>query len=155
MEETPLYTFEAAKSLLDSWLVGSVIVGSLGFGLYFLQGKLPVRKNLKNVIGLAAALFGMVAVLSLGLKVFSMSRLKSVKLYRNSIETPYGTAQLREIKDFYIKKETHYKPMQPNVIADSASYLFILERNDKGHVLSEGDYAIDSILGKMNELMGY
>lgn len=153
--DTPLYTFEAAKSYSDAWFVGSIIVSLLGFGTYFFQKKLPVRDNLKAVIGLAAALIGLVAVLSLGLKVFSMMRLKPVKLYRNSIETPYGTAQLREIKDFYIKKETHYKPMQPNIIADSARYLFILERNDKGHVLSEGDYAIDSVLAKMNDLMGY
>ena len=84
-----------------------------------------------------------------------MARLKPVKLYRTGIETPYGTAQLRDIKDFYIKKEVHYKPMQPNVIADSARYLFILEANDKGHVLSEGDYPIQEILAKMNDLMGY
>jgi hypothetical protein len=153
--ETPLHTFEAAKSFLDSWLIGSLILGLLGFGAYFFQEKIPVRQNLKSVVGLAAALIGLVAVLSLGLKMFSMSRLKPVKLYRNSVETPYGKAELREIKDFYIKKEVHYKPMQPNAISDSARFLFIVERNDKGHVLSEGDYAIDSILAKMNDLMGY
>jgi hypothetical protein len=153
--ETPLHTFEAAKSFFDSWLIGSIIVGLLGFGLYFFQEKIPVRQNLRSVVGLAAALIGLVAVLSLCLKLFSMARLKPIKLYKNSVETPYGTAELREIKDFYIKKEVHYKPMQPNVIADSARYLFIVERNDKGHVLSEGDYPIDSILAKMNDLMGY
>jgi hypothetical protein len=153
--ETPLYTFDAAKTYLDSWLIGSIIVGLLGFGLYFFQEKIPIDQRLRKVAGLAAALVGLVAVLSLCLKLFSMARLKPVKLYRNSIETPYGTTQLREIKDFYIKKEVHYKPMQPNAIADSASYLFIVERNDKGHVLSEGDYPIDSILAKMNDVMGY
>jgi hypothetical protein len=153
--ETPLYTYEAAKSFLDTWLIGSIILGLLGFGAYFFQEKLPVEERLRKVIGLAAALIGLVAVLSMGLKLFSMARLKPVKLYRTSIETPYGTAQFREIKDFYIKKEVHYKPMQPNVVADSARYLFILEGNDKGHVLSEGDYPIHDILTKMNDLMGY
>jgi hypothetical protein len=153
--DTPLHTFEAAKSYSDIWLVGSLILGLLGFGLYFFQEKIPVEQRLRSVVGLAAAMIGLVAVLSLSLKLFSMARLKPVKLYRNSVETPYGTASLREIKDFYIKKETHYKPMQPNVVSDSARYLFILERNDKGHVLSEGDYPIDSILSKMNDLMGY
>jgi hypothetical protein len=153
--ETPLYTYEAAKSFLDTWLIGSIVLGLLGFGAYFFQEKLPVEVRLRKVIGLAAALIGLVAVLSMGLKLFSMARLKPVKLYRTSVETPYGTAQLREIKDFYIKKEVHYKPMQPNAIADSARFLFILEANDKGHVLSEGDYPIDSILAKMNDLMGY
>jgi hypothetical protein len=153
--ETPLFTFEAAKTYSDIWLVGSIIVGIIGFGLYFFQEKIPVERRLRTVVGLAAALIGLVAMLSLCLKLFSMARLKPVKLYKNSIETPYGTAQLREIKDFYIKKEVHYKPMQPNVVADSASYLFILERNDKGHVLSEGDYPIHAILAKMNDLMGY
>jgi hypothetical protein len=153
--ETPLYTYEAAKSFLDSWLIGSIIISLVGFGLYFFQEKIPVEQRLKHVVGLAAALFGLVAVLSLGLKLFSMARLKPVKLYRNSVETPYGTVQWREIKDFYIKKETHYKPMQPNVITDSTRFLFIVERNDKGHVLSEGDYPIDSVLAKMNDLMGY
>ena len=153
--ETTLYTYEAAKSFLDTWLIGSIVLGLLGFGAYFFQEKLPVEVRLRKVIGLAAALIGLVAVLSMGLKLFSMARLKPVKLYRTSVETPYGTAQLREIKDFYIKKEVHYKPMQPNAIADSARFLFILEANDKGHVLSEGDYPIDSILAKMNDLMGY
>ena len=153
--ETPLYTYEAAKTFLDTWLIGSALLGLLGFGAYFFQDKLPVDVRLRKVVGLAAALIGLVAVLSMGLKLFSMARLKPVKLYRTSVETPYGTAQLREIKDFYIKKEVHYKPMQPNAIADSARFLFILEANDKGHVLSEGDYPIDSILAKMNDLMGY
>ena len=153
--ETPLYTYEAAKSYTDIWLVGALMLGILGFGLYFFQEKIPVRQDLRKVVGLAAALIGLVAMLSLCLKLFSMARLKPVKLYRTSVETPYGTAQLRDIKDFYIKKEVHYKPMQPDVIADSASFLFILERDDKGHVLSEGDYPIDSILAKMNDLMGY
>jgi hypothetical protein len=153
--ETPLFTYEAAKSFTDIWLVGSVFLGLVGFGAYFFQEKLPVEARLKSVVGLAAALIGLVAMLSLCLKLFSMARLKPVKLYRNSVETPYGTAELREIKDFYIKKEVHYKPMQPNAIADSARFLFIVERNDKGHVLSEGDYPIDTILAKMNDLMGY
>jgi hypothetical protein len=153
--ETPVFIYEATKNYLESWLIGSIIVGLLGFGLYFFQEKLPVAQRLKNVVGLAAALIGLVAMLSLGLKLFSMARLKPVKLYRNSVETPYGTAQWRDIKDFYIKSEVHYKPMQPNVIADSARFFFIIERNDKGHVLSEGDYPIDSILAKMNDLMGY
>ena len=153
--ETPLYTYEAAKSYTDIWLVGSLVLGLLGFAAYFFQEKLPIETRLRKVVGLAAALIGLVAVLSLCLKLFSMARLKPVKLYRTSIETPYGTAQLRDIKDFYIKKEVHYKPMQPNAIADSARYLFILEANDKGHVLSEGDYPIQNILEKMNDLMGY
>ncbi len=153
--ETPLFTFEAAKSFVDAWVIGSILLGVLGFGAYFFQEKLPVEQRLRSVVGLAAALIGLVAMLSLCLKLFSMSRLKPVKLYLNSVETPYGTAEFREIKDFYIKKEVHYKPMQPNAIADSARFLFIVERNDKGHVLSEGDYPIDTILAKMNDLMGY
>jgi hypothetical protein len=153
--ETPLYTYEAAKSFLDSWLIGSIIITLIGFGLYFFQEKIPVEQRLKNVVGLAAALIGLVAALSLGLKLFSMARLKPVRLYRDGVETPYGTVQWREIKDFYIKKETRHKPMQPDVVTDSTRFLFIVERNDKGHVLSEGDYPIDSVLAKMNDLMGY
>lgn len=153
--ETPLYTFEATQSWINAWLICSFITAIMGFSVYYFQDKLPVEQRLKSVIGLVAALVGFVFIFAFTLKIYSLTRLKPVKIYRNSLETPYGTAEFKNIKDFYIKIEKHYKPMQPNVLADSARYFFILERDDKGHVLSEGDYPVDSILAKLNQVMGY
>jgi hypothetical protein len=107
------------------------------------------------VVGLIFGLGGLVCAFAIVLKLFSYFRLQPVELYDDRIKTPYGTAELRNVRDFYIKIERHYRPMQPNEVRDSARYFFVQERSDKTHVLSEGDYPIDSIWARMNDVMGY
>ena len=98
-------------------------------------------------------LLGFLAVIASGfflLRLLSQAKLKTVSIYNNRIETPYGEVRLQDIRDYYIKIERKYKPLNPNEITDSTRYFFIHEKSDKTHVLSEGDYLIDSILFKLN-----
>ena len=101
-------------------------------------------------------ILGFFAVIAFGTTVFrlySKWRLQPIEIYNNYIKTPYGDAPLSNILDSYIKLEIKYKPMQSNIAQDSAHYLFIIERNSKTHVLSEGDYPIKEVLDKLNETM--
>ena len=154
--EKPLYVFEPLSHGFDTWLVGSLFLALASAAIYFwFQKKTKLDANRRAVVAMAAAFVGFVAFGTVVFRLYSSYRLQPVRLFNDRIETLYGVAQLRDVRDFYIKREFHYKPMQPNVITDSTRFFFILERNDKTHVLSEGDYPVDSILAKMNDVMGY
>jgi hypothetical protein len=154
--DKPLYVFEPTRTFLDTWFLGSAIaLLALGTLWFLLKNNPNLDKNRRAVLGLILGLIGLVAGFSLAVKLFSYARLQPVEFHSKYVKTPYGKAEFRNIRDFYIKIERKYKPMQPNVMTDSSRYFFILERSDKTHVLSEGDYPIDSILAKMNSTMGY
>ncbi|MBL7818398.1 MAG: hypothetical protein JNL70_25530 [Saprospiraceae bacterium] len=154
--DKPLYSFEPFKQTTD-W----VLVLTIGIVLLMLLVGLWVKKkstldtNRRSMLMMIFFFIGTIAAGTTFFRLFSMWKLKPVSIYNNRIETPYGAAPFNNIRDFYIKLERHYKPMNPNEIQDSARYFFLLERNDKTHVLSEGDYPVDSILVKLNEAMGY
>ncbi len=154
--DKPLHIFEPTKTFLDSWFIGSALALILLIFVWFwLKNTQKLDKNRRAVVSLLLGMGSLVAGFSLAVKLFSYVRLQPVAIYNNRIETPYGAADYRNVRDFYIKIERKYKPMQPNVVTDSSRYFFVLERSDKTHVLSEGDYPIDTILVKMNEIMGY
>lgn len=154
--DKPLYTFEPFKQSID-W----VVVLTLALVLLMLFVSFLVKKYSKldvtrrNIVNMVCFFIGIIAAGTAVFRLISLWKLKPVQIYTNRIETPYGTAQLNNIRDFYIKTEMRTKPMNPNAVTDSSRYFFLLERNDKTHVLSEGDYQIDSILAKLNDVMGY
>lgn len=154
--DKPLYTFEPFKQSID-W----VVVLTLALVLLMLFVSFLVKKYSKldvtrrNIVNMVCFFIGIIAAGTAVFRLISLWKLKPVEIYAKRIETPYGTAQLNNIRDFYIKTEMRTKPMNPNAVTDSSRYFFLLERNDKTHVLSEGDYQIDSILAKLNDVMGY
>ena len=154
--DKPIYIFEPFKQDIDGWLVLTSIVLALAiFGILYFKNNKKMEYNRRNALLMVFSFVTIIATATGAFRLYSKWRLKPVEIYVNKIVTPYGTAPFKNIRDFYIKLERRYKPMQENEISDSAHYFFILERNDKGHVLSEGDYPIDSILAKLNDAMGY
>ena len=147
----PLFTFEPFHQSLDLWSIA--FMGCIAVSLtviYFFLNKLKLDSGRRNIIRM---LLGFLAVIASGfflLRLLSQAKLKTVSIYNNRIETPYGEVRLQDIRDYYIKIERKYKPLNPNEITDSTRYFFIHEKSDKTHVLSEGDYLIDSILFKLN-----
>jgi hypothetical protein len=154
--DNPLYTFEPFKHTFDTWLfIPFVIALSASIGIFFFNKNKILDTQRRNVVKM---LLGFVIVIAIGMggfRLISQLKLKTVKIYSNQIETPYGKTPLSNIRDYYIKMERRFKPINPDKTTDSTRYFFILEKNDKTHVLSEGDYQIDSILAKLNEAMGY
>ena len=154
--DKPLYTFEALKHATDWVLVlTSCVVILMALMSFVVTKYAKLDTNRRNIVVMLCFFIGIIAAGTAAFRLISLWKLKPVQIYVDRIETPYGTARLDNIRDFYVKLERHYKPMNPNEVKDSARYFFLLERNDKTHVLSEGDYQVDSILAKLNDVMGY
>lgn len=154
--DKPLYIFEPIKQATDWVLVLTfAVVTFMLLVAYWVIKYTKLDTNRRNIVIMLCFFVGIIAAGTAAFRLISMWKLKPVQIFADRVETPYGTARLNNIRDFYIKLERHYKPMNPNEVKDSARYFFILERNDKTHVLSEGDYQVDSILAKMNDVMGY
>ena len=154
--DKPLYTFEPLKQATDWVLVLTFcLVALMGLVAYWVSKYSKLDVNRRNILLMICFFFGSIAAGTAVFRLVSLWKLKPVQIYSNRVETPYGTAPINNIRDFYVKIERHYKPMNPDAALDSARYFFLIERNDKTHVLSEGDYQIDSILAKLNDVMGY
>ena len=147
----PLFTFEPFEQSFDFWTVA--LMGAVAAGLIFMYFFLPKTKLDKNRRGIVSMLLSFLMVIAGGfivLRLASKMKLSSVEIYNNHVKTPYGDVRFQDIDDFYIKIEKRSKILDPTELIDSTRYLFIMEKSRKTHVLSEGDYLIDSILAKMN-----
>ena len=154
--DKPLYVIEPFKQGMDSWLIFSIAIAVLSaMGYYYFKQNKTLDYNRRNIMTMLFSFFAVIALGVVGLKLYSKWRIQPVEIYNNRIKTPYGEAPLSNIIDFYIKMERKEKPMQVNMAQDSAHYFFIIERNSKTHVLSEGDYPIKEVMDKLNDVMGY
>ena len=152
--EKPLYVIEPFKHGADFWLIFSIsiVVLSLVGACYFRKNK-SLDYNRRNIMVMILGFFAVISFCTTVFRLYSKWRLQPIEIYNNRIKTPYGDAPLSNILDSYIKLEIKYKPMQAGIAQDSAHYLFIIERSNKTHVLSEGDYPIIEVLDKLNETM--
>ena len=154
--DTPLHSFVANKNLLNNWFVASVFIAlACGLAILYFRKNTNLDYNRRNIVIMVLGFFTVIALGTATMKAYSYWRLKPVQIFTNRIITPYGETPLSNVSDFYVKLEKTYKPMQTEVVRDSARYFFLIEKNDKTHVLSEGDYPIYDILDKMNSVMGY
>ncbi len=152
----PLYIIEPHKHGTDGWLILTFCIVAISlWGMYYLNKNKALDYNRRNIIVMILGFFAAIAFMSGGFRLYSTWRLQPIEISVNSIKTPYGSAPLNNIADYYIKLEKRFKPMQADIIQDSAYYFFLIERNNKTHVLSEGDYPIREVLDKLNEAMGY
>jgi hypothetical protein len=148
----PLHIFERLDINMPWGLIISALIAVLCFGLarFYVQ-KLNLDYNRRQVVRLLLLFGGMTAIF----RGVSLLRLTPVCIYADAIETPYGTAELKNLADFYIKTETRARSMQPAAPIDSTKFLHLIEKTGKTHILSAGDYPIDSILAKLNIVLGY
>jgi hypothetical protein len=152
----PLHIFERLDINMPWGLLISALIAALCFGLarFYVQ-KLNLDYNRRTVVRLLLLFGGMTASFSAIFRGVSLLRLTPVCIYADAIETPYGKAELKNLSDFYIKMETRARSMQPDVPIDSTKFLHLIEKTGKTHILSAGDYPIDSILAKLNLVLGY
>ena len=154
--DKPLYSFAANKTPFDAWLIAPILIALVCvLVILYFRKKTNLDYNRRNIVVMVLGFFTVIALGTALMKAVSYWRLQPVQIFTNRIVTPYGETPLSNVSDFYVKLEKTYKPMQTEVVRDSARYFFLIEKNDKTHVLSEGDYDIYDILDKMNEVMGY
>jgi hypothetical protein len=147
----PLFTFEPYAQSFDFWTVFLMVIAAVSLILiYFYVPKIKLDKTRLNIISMLLGFFAVIAGGFIVLRLASKMKLTTVEIYSNHIKTPYGDVRFQDIEDFYIKIEKKTKMLNPNEIIDSTRYFFLMEKSRKTHILSEGDYLIDSILAKMN-----
>ena len=154
MKDRVLYSFSAYPHGVDG-------VGLVSFGLAVLFGLgvyywLKVSLMEDNRRYLYAMLLGFGALIALGtglLKVYSLWRLQPIVVYNTRVVTPYGAAVYKNLIDFGIQLEKKTSLINPEVSRDSVRYLMLFEKGGKTHVLSEGDYPIDSIYATLNRIV--
>ena len=154
-------SFEAYKHSVDWFLVlvGLLAVGT-ALGIWWLNKKVyedSRDKNMKNVYVMFLTFVCLIACGSWLFKAFSLWSLKPIEIYSHSIKTPNGRADFKDITDFFVKPHFVSKSMDPNSPVDSTRFLMIMERKggdqEKMHVLSEGDYPVDSVFACLSRLM--
>ena len=74
-----------------------------------------------------------------------------VRIFTYAIETPYGLATFKNIKNAYMKEETRKSFINPNITTGSYKLLIIEEIDGKTHVLTEGNYDLEEIMKKLKE----
>lgn len=148
--DSPRFVFDAFSPDFGSLIVPSIwgVVAILAaLGVRFTQ---RIEPKIKNALILPMYFLVVLAVGSWGYRFYSIWRLKPLKIFNDRIETPYGVAKMTEIKDYFIRMDKKYQPFTSERAVDSIRFLFIIERGEKIHALSEGDYPIDSVLSKIN-----
>lgn len=132
-------------------LIGAILLAIGCFvGAMWGVKRLRLDYNRKQVLYLLLWFIGVTALFSAIWKGVSLWLLKPVRIYADAIETPYGYAKFSNMLDFYVKIEPQYRSMQQNMHVDTTKFFYLIERTGKNHVLSEGDYPVDSILVKLN-----
>ena len=153
MNEKCLYVFEPLKLDFDAWLWIPIIITSLSIiSAVVIHTKIK-DKNRRLTLLMVISFAGTIAFFTALSRFYAIWRTEPVKLYTEHLETPFGKTTYFNVKDYFIRLQHEYKPMQPETVRDSTRYLMIIERNDKTHLLSQSDYPIDTILAKMNLIM--
>ena len=153
MNEKCLYTFEPLKISFDYWLWMPIMFIVLCVLVGIVSHKKIEEKNRRLTVLMLLSFIGVISFFTSLSRLYALWRMQPIKLYTEHIETPFGKTKYTDIKDFFVRTQNDYKPMQPTVVRDSIRYLMIIERSDKTHLLSEADYPIDSIFVKLDEEM--
>lgn len=157
--EEPIHIFEPITFMatLITVIFTFLSISILGL-LYYLNKKEMTYDEAKRR-GLYSILLGIALLLTTStaiLNFWNSFEFKPIKLYSDSIETPRGKVAFENIQNAYIYID---KPMMITTPpADSLmnyDRLLILEEFDKtSHVMSEDNYPIEDILGKIRQLAG-
>ncbi|NBC06594.1 MAG: hypothetical protein GVY26_05310 [Bacteroidetes bacterium] len=148
-----LHTFEAASSGAYTNFVLSIIAALVGIGgmLYLLRREVSREQRNLNIV-IAMLLFFLFLIGS-STAFFSYMRLRKVgpvDIYEAGVKTPYGKVAFQDIRNAEIIVDE-----EPNVLSGNTGrrtrMLTIIERDGKTHALSEEDYPIQEILGKMKQ----
>lgn len=148
MEEA-LYTFTADhRATTQTALIAIIIaLGALAGMAALLKKKAEGRQRNQNM--LAAMLLFFVFLIGGGAAFFSWLKIRKtgpVAIYEDAVETPYGKAAFRTMKDAYIHADNEPSLIDPARAVRTTRMLVIEEKNGKTHVLSEQDYPINEIL---------
>ena len=148
-----LYSFEPDTSELNFYMILGIISFVICAGLFYYS----LKKN-KQLLLLFSGFIGFIA---LGVAVFSkvnQEKLPIVQLYENGLTTPQGKVSFDDIRKIEMKEiEEHSKfPIEKDgkmIVIDTINLILIEEYSGKAHALSNVNYPLDDIFGKLSILV--
>lgn len=148
-----LYSYEPDTSELYFYMILGIISFFICAFLFYYS--LKKHKQLLLIFS------GFIGVISLGVSIFcyiNQTKLPTVELFENGITTPQGQVsfdQIRKIELKEIKEHSKY-PIEKNgqmIVIDTVHLILIEEYSGKAHVMSEANYQLEPMFGKLSILV--
>ncbi len=152
--EQPLYTFQP-NTTEDALSLGIALVIALAgaAGLYFISRK-KVEHDQRTRHHLLQMLVFFATIIAAGTALFSflsMRKTGEVVLYPTHLVTPYGEVAFTDIRKAEIIDNKTPSMIDPNRSRRVVRMLVIEEVSGKAHVMSEKNYDINAIMGRLKE----
>ncbi|MCB0649999.1 MAG: hypothetical protein KDC85_01840 [Saprospiraceae bacterium] len=151
----PLYTFLPTHSSDQMTFWGSfIIVLIAAAALFYLLRKKSAGDAYRRQMLLAMLVFFamIMSAVTAFFSFWSLRKTGPVYVYEQSITTPYGNAEFKNINKAYIDLNKQQSLLNPGTSTKSVRMLFLEESHGKIHVLSEENYDIDQIFMRMKSL---
>ncbi len=151
----PIYVFEAVnstdyKNFLLSLGVATVLL-LVSILLYARRKKSSWGKNRM----LAAAMFCFFIFLIAGstawFSYLSFQKLSAIKIYADSITTPYGASSFEDILKASLEDDEQTSMVNRNITLASTRLLIIEEKKNKTQVISEKNYDVEAVFAALRE----
>ncbi|MEM9822682.1 MAG: hypothetical protein AAF985_16490 [Bacteroidota bacterium] len=156
-----IQAFEPITTELDKQFIAFLALAiGLSIALWWYNRKkleYPKRKQ-QQMITLVGFFIIMIALGSAFFSWLTTKKIKTVNISEEAIITPYGTAEIDNIREAYIYFDKQSSRFSNEMVLDTTRFLIIEEygRAKKTHALSEDHYDIDEIrkilLEKIKEL---
>lgn len=145
---TPIHTADQMTLWIASAVAAIVFYGMVRA----LKGKIPLDRNRSMVLGMFLFFVFLISVSTVFFSFWSMKKTGPVRIYADSIETPFGKAAFEDILN--AKIEDYRKPSLVNPGQSRGKKirsLLIEERNKKAHYLSSENYDIEKIMAELKQ----
>ncbi len=153
--DSPLHSFTATVSTdqITFWMALLIAVITLGGVIFLIRRKVDREAYNRNALLAMLTFFAfLIAASTAFFSSWSMKKTGPVSIYQDRIELPSGTVAFSEMKKAFIKRETKRSVINPKQATSEVRLLLIEENNGKLHVLSEFNYPVSKILGKIKEV---
>ena len=151
-----IQTFEPITSELDSQFylfLGIALITAIGLGLYNRKKLAYPKRKQQQMISMLGFFVILIAAGSAFFSWLTTTKIKTVTISEESIETPYGTAAIDNIRKTYFYMDQQTSRFSSNMVLDTTRFLIIEEYGKKTHALSEENYDIRKIRSVLLDLM--
>jgi len=149
-----LHTFESTDSASYTTFWLALIGAAAGLlGMILLLRRTTVNRANRNTNIVLAMLLFFLFLIGGSTAFFSYLRLRAigpVEIYAEGISTPYGAVSFQDIRNAKIIVDSEPALLSPST-GRKTRLLTIVERDGKTHALSEADYPVEEIMGKLKK----
>ncbi len=154
--DTPLHIFEATATKEWTTLIIAVVATLLATTFLIYLRRKPANYYRRHFRQLGQMLMGFVLVISVGSifgGIFNLTRLKSVKIYEDKVETGYGLVRFNELKYVYLQKNNAKSFIAPSIELDTTYLAYFEEKSGRTYVLSDEHYDVEQLVKTLRPLL--